>query len=203
MPGPVRTPNAERSQATRTRLLEATVECLAELGWSGTTTTVIAERAGVSRGAQLHHYPTKTDLVVAAIGHLAVLRAEEMRRAADGLPPAPQRTAAVLDLLATHHTGPLFIAALEVWVAARTDANLRDALLPVEANVGRQVHRLTVEMLGADEERPGVREAVQATLDLMRGLGVAGLISDDSARRSKLLAQWADTLDHALEARVG
>ena len=200
MPGPTRTPNAERSQATRARLLEATVECLAELGWSGTSTTVIAERAGVSRGAQLHHYPTKNDLVVAAIGHLAERRAAEVHAAAADLPEGRGRTAAVLDLLAQHHTGPLFTAALEVWVAARTDEALRDALQPAEAQLGRQLHRLTADLLGADESRPGVREALQATLDLMRGLGVAGLISDDSTRRAAVLAQWAHTLDRHLEA---
>jgi AcrR family transcriptional regulator len=177
------------------------VECLAELGWSGTTTTVIAERAGVSRGAQLHHYRTKADLVVAAIGHLAELRGQEMRRAA--LPQGQNRTAAVLELLATYHTSHLFTAALEVWVAARTDPELRNALVPVEAKVGREVHRHAVEMLGADERQPGVREAVQATLDLMRGLGVASLLTDDSARRRRVLDQWARTLDQLLEAHRG
>ncbi len=194
-----RTPNAERSATTRTRLMEATVECLAGLGWSGTTTTVVAERAGVSRGAQLHHYPTKAALVVAAIEHLALLRREEMRRAAETLPAGANRTAAVLELLVNQHTGPLFTAALEVWVAARTDQALREALVPVEVKVGREVHRLTIEMLGADESRPGTRESVQATLDLMRGLGVANLLTDDSARRRRLLRQWARTLDATLE----
>jgi AcrR family transcriptional regulator len=203
MSAPPRTTNAERSLTTRTRLMEATVECLAQLGWSGTTTTVVAGRAGVSRGAQLHHYPTKATLVVAAIEHLATLRRDEMRRAAETLPGGADRTAAVLDLLAAHHTGPLFTAALEVWVAARTDPALREALVPVEVKVGREVHRLTVEMLGVDESRPGTRETVQATLDLMRGLGVANLLTDDSARRQRLLRQWAHTLDTALEASRG
>jgi len=178
----------------------ATVECLAELGWSGTTTTVVAERAGVSRGAQLHHYPTKAALVVAAIEHLATLRRDEMRSAVETLPHGADRSYAVLDLLAAHHTGPLFTAALEVWVAGRTDPGLRAALVPVEAKVGREVHRLTVDMLGADESRSGVRETVQATLDLMRGLGVANLLTDDTPRRQRLLRQWAHTLDTALEA---
>jgi AcrR family transcriptional regulator len=198
VPGPVRTPNTERSHATRSRLLEATVECLAEVGWSGTTTTLVAQRAGVSRGAQLHHYPTRAELVVAAIGHLAALRAQEMARAADRLPAGPDRVTAVLDLLAEQHTGPLFAAALEVWVAARSDDALRAVLQPVEASLGREVHRFTVEMLGADESRPGVREAVQATLDLMRGLGVANLLRDDTARRRPLLAAWARTLQGVL-----
>jgi AcrR family transcriptional regulator len=186
----MRTPQQERSRVTQSRLLEATVECLVERGWSGTSTTVVAQRAGVSRGAQLHHYPTKAALVMAAVEHLAERRGAEIRAEAAALPPGPRRLDRVVDMLAAAFTGPLFVAALEVWVAARTDPELRDALVPVEAHVGRDMHRLTVELLGADETEPGVRESVQATLDLMRGLGVASLLSDDSARRESLLRQW-------------
>lgn len=187
---PVRTPQQERSRATQARLLEATVECLVERGWSGTTTTVVAAMAGVSRGAQLHHYPTKASLVMAAVEHLAERRAEEIRAEAAALPPGPRRLDGVVDMLAAAFTGPLYVAALEVWIAARTDPELRAALVPLEARVGREMHRLTVELLGADERAPGVREAVQATLDLLRGLGVANLLSDDTARRTALLAAW-------------
>ncbi|MFC0533431.1 TetR/AcrR family transcriptional regulator [Phytohabitans kaempferiae] len=183
-------PQQERSRATQARLLEATVECLVERGWSGTTTTVVATMAGVSRGAQLHHYPTKASLVMAAVEHLAERRAEEIRNEAAALPPGPQRLDGVVDMLAAAFTGPLYVAALEVWIAARTDAELRAALVPLEARVGREMHRLTVELLGADERAPGVREAVQATLDLLRGLGVANLLSDDTARRTALLSAW-------------
>jgi hypothetical protein len=59
---------------------------------------------------------------------------------------------------------------------------------------------MTVELLGADESRPGVRELVQATLDLVRGLGLADTISDDRRRRTRILDQWARTLDRALES---
>ena len=52
------------------------------------------------------------------------------------------------------------------------------------------MHRLTIDLLGADERRAGVREAVQATLELLRGLGVANLLADDSARRHALLTSW-------------
>jgi hypothetical protein len=103
-------------------------------------------------------------------------------------------------MLAALFTGPLFVAALEVWVAARTDPALRAALVPVEARLGREVHRLTVTLLGADESRPGVRETVQATLDLLRGLGVANLLTDDSDRRARLLAVWKRELAAALAA---
>ncbi len=65
------------------------------------------------------------------------------------------------------------------WPPAPTPT-LRRALVPLEARVGREMHRLAVDLLGADERRPGVRPAVQATLDLLRGLGVANLLGDDT-----------------------
>jgi len=195
----MRAPQQERSRATQQRLLDATVECLVEHGWSGATTTVIAERAGVSRGAQLHHYPTRAALVLAAVEHLAERRATEIR-AEGGLldATAGDRVDQVIDMLAAAFTGPLFVAALEVWVAARTDPELRAALVPLEARVGREMHRLAVDLLGADESRPGVRESVQATLDLLRGLGVANLLSDDSHRRHQLLTVWKRQLATAV-----
>jgi len=189
-----RVPQQVRSRATQARLLDATVGCLVDHGWSGTTTTGVAARAGVSRGAQLHHYPTKASLVTAAVEHLAQRRAGELRAEAEALPGGPLRMDRVVDMLAAAFTGPLFAAALELWVAARTDAELRAALVPLEARLGREMHRLAVDLLGADERRAGVREAVQATLDLLRGLGVANLLSDDSARRDALLAAWKGQL---------
>ena len=54
-----RVPQEERTRAMRQRLLDACVECLVERGWSGTSTTLVSQRAGVSRGAQLHHFPTR------------------------------------------------------------------------------------------------------------------------------------------------
>jgi len=195
-----RAPQQERSRATQQRLLDATIECLVEYGWSGATTTVIAERAGVSRGAQLHHYPTRASLVMAAVEHLADRRAGEIRAEAAALTdtdPA-RRVGRVLDMLAAAFTGPLFVAALELWVAGRTDPALRSALVPLETRVGREMHRLTVELLGADESKPGVREAIQATLDLLRGLGVANLLSDDSHRWAPLLDAWKNQLAAAV-----
>ncbi len=193
---------AERSRTTQQRLLAATVDCLVEDGWAGTTTTLVASRAGVSRGAQLHHYPTRTALVLAAVEHLADRRAAELRGEVAALPPGPDRIGATVRLLAGAFTSPLYAAALEVWVAARTDPDLRSALVGVEARIGRELHRLAVDLLGADESRPGVRETVQATLDLLRGLGVAHLLSDDRVRRERLLDAWAHHLREALDDRA-
>ncbi|MDP3969398.1 MAG: TetR/AcrR family transcriptional regulator [Nocardioides sp.] len=183
----------------RLRLLEATVELLVERGYAGTSTTLVSQRAGVSRGAQLHHFPTKNDLVLAAVEHLSAVRGTELAAGAHDLPRGRRRTAAVLDMLAAHFTGPVFAAALELWVAARTDEGLRAAVAPLEARVGRETHRLTVDLLGIDEASPGARELVQATLDLVRGLGLAATLTDDAARRRRILARWARVLDDHLD----
>ncbi|HET7531828.1 MAG TPA: TetR/AcrR family transcriptional regulator [Nocardioidaceae bacterium] len=192
---PARVPQEERTRVMRQRLLEATVELLVEHGWSGTSTTLVSKRAGVSRGAQLHHFPTKNDLVLAAVEHLSEVRGRELAEAATKLPSGRRRTRAVLEMLAEHFTSPVFIAALELWVAARTDETLLASLAPLEQRIGRDIHRRTVELLEVDERQPGVRELVQATLDLVRGLGLANTISDDAARRRRILDQWARTLD--------
>lgn len=198
-----RVPQEERSRAMRQRLLEATIECLVERGWSGTSTTVVSQRAGVSRGAQLHHFPTKTDLVVAAVEHMGRRRSERLFEKAASLPNGRRRTRAVLDLLAEHFTSPLFAAALELWVAARSDEQLHAAVAPLEQRIGRETHRQTVELLGVDESVRGSRELVQATLDLVRGLGLADTLTDDSARRRRILDRWATTLDDSLRALEG
>src|SRR5437762_2972866 len=89
----------ERSASTRVRLLDATIECLFELGYANTTTTEIARRAGLSRGAQLHHFPTKAELVITAVDHLFARRTAEFRAAFANLPAGVDRAAAAIDLL--------------------------------------------------------------------------------------------------------
>jgi hypothetical protein len=101
-------------------------------------------------------------------------------------------------MFADHFTSPVFTAALELWVAARTDESLRAAVVPLEQRVGRDAHRIAVDALGVDEAQPRVRELVQATLDLVRGLGLANTITDDTARRRRILKAWAHTLDAEL-----
>jgi AcrR family transcriptional regulator len=182
----------------RLRLMEATVDSLVELGWAGTTTTVVSQRAGVSRGAQLHHFPSKQALVVAAVGHLTDRRRDDMRGAVADL-PTEGRTRAVLEILSQQFVSPVFFAALELWVAARTDDDLRVAVAPLERRVGRETHAYALELLAIDEARGDNRQLVQATLDLLRGLGLAASLSDDAKRRAAVLDSWAAVLDHELE----
>ncbi|MDT8913903.1 TetR/AcrR family transcriptional regulator [Amycolatopsis sp. PS_44_ISF1] len=193
-----REPQQERSRTTRRRLIEAAVDCIGERGWHGVTVAVIAERAGVSRGAAQHHFPTRESLVAAAVELLGEAQLDELRARAAGLPRGPSRIERVVAMVLDLYTGPMFRAALQLWSVASTDERLRGVMVPLEARVGREAHRVTVELLGVDESRAGVRELVQATLDLARGLGLANLLTDDTRRRRQIVSEWA----RMLEARV-
>ncbi|RPK60851.1 HTH-type transcriptional repressor AcnR [Streptomyces sp. ADI96-02] len=185
-------PKQDRSRATRQRLLEAAVACLAEHGWAGSTVSAVAERAGVSRGAAQHHFPTREDLFTGAVEYVAEQRSAALR----ALPV--QGRAEVVAALVDLYTGPLFRAALHLWVAASDEEPLRPRVTELEARVGRETHRIAVELLGADESRPGVRETVQGLLDMARGLGLANLLTDDAARRARVVAQWAALVERGL-----
>lgn len=187
-----RSPKQDRSRATRQRLLEAAVACLAESGWAGSTVSVVAERAGVSRGAAQHHFPTREDLFTAAVEYVAEQRSTALREL-----PAQDR-ASVVAALVDLYTGPLFRAALHLWVAASNEPQLGPRVTELEARVGRETHRIAVQLLAADESRPGVRETVQGLLDMARGLGLANLLTDDGARRERVVAQWTVLVEGAL-----
>jgi AcrR family transcriptional regulator len=159
---------------------------------------VVAERAGVSRGAAQHHFPTREALFTAAVDELMAAWISDLRMHRDELPVGAGRTRAVVDRIVEVYTGPLFRAALELWVAAAADPQLHEQIAPFERRIGREAHRVVVELLGVDESRPGVREAIQATLDLARGLGLATLLSDDRRRRARIVSYWIDTLSSIL-----
>ncbi|MEV4438130.1 TetR family transcriptional regulator [Streptomyces sp. NPDC049577] len=197
-----RSPKQDRSRATRQRLLDAAIACLAEHGWAGSTVAVVAERAGVSRGAAQHHFRTREDLFTAAVEFVAEERTAALRAtlAAAALIVGPARRYAVVAQLAELYTGPLFRAAVQLWAAAAHEDQLRPRVTALEVRLGRETHRMAVELLGADERRPGVREAVQGILDMARGLGLADLLTDDSARRARVVAQWARMLDDVLDS---
>ena len=148
---------AERSAATRVRLLDATIDCLVELGWSGTSTTEVVRRAGVSRGAQVHHYPTKEDLVLAAVEHLCTRRMDEYRAALERLPAHERTPAASIDLLWSVWSGPTLEAWLELVVACRTQPALRERFVEFEHRFFDAAVALFRGDAAGDGRRPGVR----------------------------------------------
>ena len=134
---------AERSATTRQALLDATLECLVQDGYANTTTARVAERAGVSRGAHLHHFQTRDALLAAAAEHLTLRRGEKLLEAADALPSGPDRVARGLDLLWESYANPLYQATLDLWTHGRTDAELRQHLIPIERQLDRQTMELS------------------------------------------------------------
>lgn len=122
----------ERSTQTRRRILEATVLCLAEHGYTGTTIAQVSLQAGVSRGAEMHHFPKKEALVIAALEYLFEQRINESREIAKR-PTAHgmDRLSSVVDLLWAVYKGPAFQAWIELVVASRTDPALREAVLRI------------------------------------------------------------------------
>ncbi|WP_067830561.1 TetR/AcrR family transcriptional regulator [Nocardia inohanensis] len=196
-------PKQDRSRATRQRLLEATIDCLAENGWAAATVAVVAERAGVSRGAAQHHFPTREDLITAALEYMfetRMVQAMTEAKSIDEIAEGVGRTEAVVTSLVEGYTTPFFKAALQVWTHAAADPVLRERIVPLEAHFGRTQHRLAVEALGVDDKDPVAHHLVQATLDMARGLGLADVLTDDSLRRKDIVQQWAATLHTALNA---
>ncbi|MET0195741.1 MULTISPECIES: TetR/AcrR family transcriptional regulator [Nocardiaceae] len=173
---------AERTAGTQAKLLDAAIECLVELGFARTSTQEIARRAGVSRGAQLHHFPTKEALVTAAVGHLVDKRLAEILAAK----PDPERG---VEVLSEAFSGPLFYAALELWVAARTDAALHEAMLPLERKVSEALMGGASIVMGSRMST----ESIELSIELARGLAVSALFRSpdaDAALRSRLLPAW-------------
>ncbi|MER5935534.1 TetR/AcrR family transcriptional regulator [Streptomyces sp. NPDC002054] len=192
-------PKQARSRATRSRLLESAVSCLAEQGWAGSTVAVVAEHAGVTRGAAQYHFPTREDLFTAAVEYVAEERSAALRNLFPAGPAArPAARPAVIEALVDLFTGTLFRAALQLWVAASNEEQLRPRVTELEARVGRETHKIAVELLGADESVPGVRETVQGLLDLARGLGLANVLTDDTARRARVVSQWTRIIESTL-----
>jgi len=123
----------ERSAATQARLLDTAVACLVELGYGATTTTVVADRAGVSRGAQLHHYATRAQLVGAAVQHVFTGLTEDYQQGFARVATSPDRVRGAIELLWSMFLQPRHLAALDLYLAARTDAELRAVLAPIAA----------------------------------------------------------------------
>ncbi len=148
--GRPRRTQAQRTATTRGALLDATVECLVSAGFAGTTTGAVARRAGVSSGALLHHFPTKDDLLCAAVGHLFEQRHAEFRKAMANLTPGADRIDAAIDLLWSMFSGPTFVAWAELWVAARVDPQLAEPVVRMDREFLAASEAVFREMFAAE-----------------------------------------------------
>lgn len=178
----------ERSATTRALLLDATIDCLFELGWAGTTTTEIAERAGVSRGAQLHHFPTKKELVATAVEHLLERRLDEFRNGFATMPQDVDRAKAVVDLLWSMFSGPVFYAWLELLVASRTDPTLRTTCEEINRRFADGARRAFREVWPPPPGQEAAYDiAPKFALTLMQGLALEKIAGESPERIRTML----------------
>lgn len=149
MPKPAGHTNAQLTERTRRLLLDATIESLALVGYSKTSTPEIARRAGVSRGALVHHFPTKASIVAAAVDHLFQRNAEEFRARFQALPEDGRTFEAATDLLWDMFSGNTFRAGLELIVAGGTEPELGAVVNDAVQRFQGDVERIFVELFPA------------------------------------------------------
>jgi AcrR family transcriptional regulator len=211
MPEAARAPRTQqqRRDETRRALLDAAVESLIEVGFARTTTLEVQRRANVSRGALLHHFPSKAELLGAAISHLAEMRAVELKRlsaelpadrradakaaaaAATGVPGASARTDAVLGLLWQCFSGTFFQVAMELRTAARTDPELRPVLASAERVLRDGILAQARTLFGKEvAEHPGLPRALDLTLQLMIGAAMSAVLHGGDKRLDELIDDW-------------
>ena len=182
--GPRRS-QSERREETRGRLLDATIESLIEVGYAGTTIRRVSERAGVSQGAQSHHFPHRVDLVVSAFERLAEQRVEHYRERARELPAdRATRVRALLDLLWEDFSSTVFTVAMKLWVAAAEDDELRERLVPVEKRIYANLSKLSAEVAGELGAEPGFDRRLAVAMNTVAGLAMVREF-DPSGRASR------------------
>jgi AcrR family transcriptional regulator len=176
MSAPPRRTQDQRRAETRRRLLDATIECVAELGYSGATTRRIAERAEVSVGAVTHHFQYRVDLVAAAVEELVRRRLVALRAALDALPAdRAERVRATLDLLWGDFSGPLFTVMVKLWIAAGDEEELYERMVPLERLLARAAAKLQPELELDPSEGDGMSVNVRFAIvvSTLRGLALS------------------------------
>lgn len=154
---------AQKSASTRSQIVEAAIQAFVNRGYASTTTTHIAEEAGLSRGAMLHHFPSKMDIVKAAVRHLHEKRLAAFQRAVIDIPTEADRVKSAVDAFWRHVQHPIYVAFFELSVAARTDAELREVLEPVQKEFSVEWYHLAQRLF---PEWNGKQEAFDLALDL-------------------------------------
>lgn len=185
-----RTTRKQQHDQTHQRLLDATVTCLVEYGYAGTTTQRVQDTAKVSRGALLHHFGSKNELFVAAIQHIAQAQLAQIRELATTLRPGPDAAHSIVSALRSAMSGPLFLAGLELWMSARTDDSLRAALLPAERELGAALRETLTDVLG-DEVGGRSWLTYESLLVLLRGLAITSVLREDSKVADEILDMWS------------
>lgn len=191
--------HAERSAQMRQRLIDAAVTCLRRVGYAATTTQLVMEEAKVSRGAMLHHFPTKVDLMI-AVGEAAALHQNRfVRRRLSEIPAGMERYLALTRATWDAICEPPAHALIEIMIASRSDPALGERFPAIaealEAEQRQGVWDLAHELGVTDRET--IENMVRLHLAAMRGLAIETMFTGDrdGAERSiGLLDRYTRTL---------
>jgi AcrR family transcriptional regulator len=184
-----RTPQSERRAKTIRAALDAAIDLLTEVGYTGTNARAVAQRAGVSQGAITYHFPSRVELIVAALNEVVNRSEVDMRSRIPTLPrdPASRRTA-IIDALRGLFSGPLYVAWARLWFAAAEDEELREAMRPVERRAWERLRGAVVELLPEIADDPLLPARLSAVFSLLRGLGLQEHF--DPRRDERSLDTW-------------
>lgn len=180
----------QRSADTRQRILEATIALLVEVGYARTSTWAVCERAGVSRGALLHHFPTRISLFVTAVSYLASIPLDQLDTMLAKATPE-EGVGVFMDWLWSTLEGDLFSVGLELIAAARTEPELKDVLRTggdiIQKRLAGAVHGI---VKACDAPKGGELEALLLmAIPAVRGIGLDLAIGGD---RSKHARAWRE-----------
>jgi len=184
-----------RSSSTRQKILEATLDSIYEDGFLNASTTEISRRAGVSRGALIHHYPNKDMLIAAAIDHLLNLEIADIRIVAGAYADKTLTIDDFIDDMWQRFSGRLFMITIDFLSSARTDEKLRQALIPVSAQFQQSLNEIWMQFFTNHSLAPKkVQGLLNITLCLMRGMGIQTIMRNDAPYFTELQEIWKDIL---------
>lgn len=182
-------PDDTAAPTTRQHILQTAVALLVEQGSARTTTLQVQQRAGVSRGALLHHFPTHAALLSATVEELVRRNERAVQDSLAKLEGTQDATERAIRVLAVASTRPAYLAELELWAVARTDTELRAALLQAERTARKDSERVLSSLFAATSDRPANATVMALTNEFVRGLALSSVLRSP-VRRQQLLAQW-------------
>lgn len=188
-----RIPNAERTETTRAALLKATIQAVALYGYAGASSTRIAELSGYTRGAQKHHFASKADLVAQALLDVQARSQEEGMAKLEG--SGGRDLGAVLQALWEGLSDELYVAAMELRMAARIDDDLRAALVPAEQEMGRNQREYMVRAFDDGKHaRERLLEVSELAVNTLRGMSMQRMLYPDPRREQRQFRVLEETV---------
>lgn len=182
---------AERSDETRQRVIEAAAAVLRKKGYAGLRTDEVARVARVSRGAQQYHFPTKDSLVLATAAQLLEEGLERGRRCAASAQFHVDPIEAVIGDCMEFFLGPDFGVILDLVLASTKDRGLRDQVYRYTRESRLAVEAAWLEVLLAHGiPREKAESTLALTISIIRGFAVRALWQRDEKLFRSLLDEW-------------